>query len=189
MIEHDPQEWADEIGVPLMEWKSRCHEISLAVLKADLIDGRVARGWCKGIGSQHSWIAKGDPYDPETIIIDPTWWAWHSADKPLIFVGSINVGLHEPHGAGDIWQAGKPTPGKGPVIPRPEGLSDEATAFLDLLEPLDWQGWSLLLSSGPVGGWPAAEIVSAAIGTELEVIIPIDRIGMLTDENPGGLYW
>jgi len=39
-------------------------------------------------------------------------------------------------------------------------------------------------------GWPAREIIQAAIGVKkIAVLVPIDVRGMLTDENPGGLYW
>jgi hypothetical protein len=46
------------------------------------------------------------------------------------------------------------------------------------------------VSHAPVLGWPAGEIIEAVCDTPGlgEVIVPVDRIGMLTDRNPDGLY-
>lgn len=58
-----------------------------------------------------------------------------------------------------------------------------------MLGPLDRRAWHLLASQAPVLGWPAAEIIAAMDDTEeLSAFVPIDRLGMLTDRNPGGLY-
>jgi hypothetical protein len=175
---------------PLEKWAHRCHEASITLVQAG-IGVRVARGGCTGVGSQHSWVVDGDNcYARDAIIIDPTLWSYNKAVKGIWF-GSAAQGWHRPHGTGQIWQWGKPECGNGPVIkldPKTK-LSDGARAFLDLLGPLDLQGWGVLLSSAPVGGWPAAEIVRAAYFTkELKAFIPIDRVGMLTDLNPHGLY-
>ena len=41
----------------------------------------------------------------------------------------------------------------------------------------------------PVEDWPAGEIFAAMDDTEgLKALVPIDKLGMLTDRNPGGLY-
>ena len=46
-----------------------------------------------------------------------------------------------------------------------------------------------MLAHAPVEMWPAAEILAAIENTEeLHGRVPIDIRGMLTDENPGGLY-
>lgn len=57
-----------------------------------------------------------------------------------------------------------------------------------MVGPLDRPGW-MRLASCPVGGWPAAEVLAAMDDTPaLQTLVPIDRLGMLTDRNPGGLY-
>lgn len=187
-MNYDPEEWAKAIGVPLTDWKDRCHEISLACIRADLVEGRVARGWAQGIGGQHSWIATGDPYDPADLIVDPTWWCWNQPD-PTILQTNIRMGAHVPHGYGNIWSYGRPDRAEGPIVAPPEGLSKAAMDFLDLIGPMDKRGWQVLLNA-PVLGWPAAEIIEAASHvSELAANIPIDVLGMLTDQNPGEVYW
>lgn len=179
------------INLPREQWAGSCHSVSLAVVKAGLIDGgRVARGFCSGVLSQHSWIVAGDPYAPDAWIVDPTLWTYRD-DVHDVWVGSASQGLHVPHGAGSIWEWGRPTTqGGAPIVLNRDGLSQIAVAFLDLIEPLDRKGWMMLLSSAPVGGWPAAEIVArAAADDRLRTLIPVDRVGMLTDLNPYGLYF
>ena len=64
----------------------------------------------------------------------------------------------------------------------------DARAFLELVGPLDYHGWGVL-AHAPVQGWPSGEILAAITDTKpLAVLVPIDRLGMLTDRNPGGLY-
>jgi len=179
------------IDKPFETWAHSCHEVSIAIVKSDLIDGprRVARGWCEGVGSQHSWVVVGnDCYAKNAEIIDPTLWSYDSRVKGLWF-GSAADGRHVPHGAGDIWEWGKPRHGGGEDIAL-TGLSEQAQMFVDtMLAPLDYVGWMVLAAQAPVGGWPAAEIIKAlAVHPELSQVPPIDRIGMLTDINPGGLY-
>lgn len=188
--------FADKIGIPLDEWYGACHVVSLAIVQAGLLHGpagarvRVARGTCLGIGSQHSWISLGDPYDSKTEYVDPTSWC-STEDHPTIWTGKASQGDRIPHGTGSIWQYGKPVHQGGPIIELTptQPLSSAAKHFLDLVEPLDAQGW-MVLANAPVGGWPAGEIFSAISDTDrLQAFVPIDVLGMTTDRNPGGLYW
>lgn len=167
-----------------------CHSVSLALVKAGLFDGaRVARGFCEGVGGQHSWVAIGDPYHPDTVIVDATWWSYKDGVEP-IYVGTLAEGWHHPHGQGSIWDWGRPEEATGEVIeltPTFE-LSYPAQTFLELLGPLDRQGWAVL-SSAPVEGWPAGEIFAAMDDTKaVKALVKIDILGMTTDRNPGGLY-
>jgi hypothetical protein len=183
-------EVADAIGLPVESWAQQCHGISLAIIKAGLVPGaRVARGSCRGVRSQHSWIVNGwDCYDPEADIIDPTLWSYVEG-VPTIWHGKPNVHGHTPHGAGSIFRWGRPVAGDGPIIEL-EGLSKHAQLFLDHVGPLDFRGWQVLLSAAPVEGWPAAEIIDAASRDKrISACIPIDILGMLTEQNPSGLYW
>ncbi len=179
------------INTPFADWAHRCHEISIAIVKAGLVPGgRVARGFAKGVQSQHSWIVIGDPYGRKSEIIDPTLWSY---DKKVqgIWHGSMADKRHTPHGAGHIFNWGLPQRGTGPIIELDtSGLSRHVHTFLDMTGPLDAYGWGTLLSQAPVDGWPAAEIVARAYAdSRLKALIPIDRVGMLTDVNPGGLYF
>jgi hypothetical protein len=123
------------------------------------------------------------------IVIDPTLWSYRKSVAG-VYVGPATRYEHTPHGAGSIWEWGKPVAGGGPVIeltPR-VSLSADAVAFLEMLGPLDWKGWQTL-QSAPVGGWPAGEIWAAMDDTEeLTGGLQIDKLGMLTDRNPGRLY-
>jgi len=173
---------------PLSQWKYRCHEASLTVVKS-AIGGRVARGWCKGVPSQHSWVVLGDCYDEKATIIDPTLWSYDPKVKG-IWVGTMAHGRHKPHGYGSIWDYGRPAPPvDAPIKLRPKKpLSRSAVIFLEMLGPLDRNGWGVLANS-PVQGWPAGEILGAMDDTRaLSALVPVDRLGMLTDRNPGGLY-
>lgn len=171
---------------PLRDWRHRCHEASLKLVQAG-IGTRVARGLCPGVGGQHSWVVVGmDCYNP-IAIIDPTLWSY-TGGTPKVYFGQ---GLgHRPHGAGTIWNYGQPVNQGGPtiVLTPKTPLSRHARLFLDMIEPLDMGGW-MALTGAPVGGWPAAEIIAAMDDTkELSALIPIDKLGMLTDRNPDGLY-
>lgn len=177
---------------PLDHWAQQCHAASVHLMQSGIIPGaRVARGICRGVGSQHSWVVVGhDVYARDAAIIDPTLWSY---DRSVvgIWYGSARDGRHTPHGgAGTIWAWGHPAPAKGPVValtPK-KPLSGEALRFLDMLGPLDREGWTLM-AQAPVTGWPAAEIIAAMDDTKaLAALVPIDRLGMLTDRNPGGLY-
>jgi hypothetical protein len=180
------------IDAPFASWSAQCHAISIAIVKSDLFAySRVARGSCLGVGGQHSWVVLDhDCYNPDAVIVDPTLWSY---DKSVqgIWVGTMKDGRHEPHGNGSIWAWGRPMPfGEEPVELTPaKPLSRDAERFLDLIGPLDRRGWMTFLSHAPVGGWPAGEIIEAAENTKaLSRFTPIDRVGMLTDLNPGGLY-
>src|SRR6185503_13529455 len=157
------------IGAPLAQTAKQCHGVSLAIVRSGRIPGaRVARGTCRGVPGQHSWEVVG---------------VWHGM--------ATNDGRHVPHGGhGSIWGWGKPTSGDGPPIDLTptKTLSRAARVFLDLLGPLDRRGWAML-AEAPVLGWPAAEIIAAMDDTaDLRTLVPIDRLGMLTDRNPCSLY-
>lgn len=185
---------ADEIekviGIPKASWRHQCHVVSLAVVRSGLFPGsRVARGTCKGVGSQHSWVVDGgDCYAEDAKIIDPTLWTY-DPEVDDIWYGSAADKRHVPHGAGSVWAYGRPAPATGEVVElNKEGLSKDALDYLRMIEPLDLRGWSVVAHS-PVGGWPAAEILAAMDDTpRLGVLVPIDVLGMLTDRNPDGLY-
>jgi hypothetical protein len=186
----------EAIGIPSERWKDNCHAISLAIVKSELIEGprRVARGTCTSVGGQHSWVVVGnDCYDLKAQLIDPTLWCYVEKVKGIWHGRPTSQYRHTPHGGGQrsIWDVGRPPPPvNAPVLlAHPEGLSEDARLFLKLIGPLDRQGWSILCGHLPVIGWPAAEIVEAMCDTpELEVLVPIDREGMLTNRNPGGVY-
>lgn len=178
------------VGRPFAKWAHQCHEIALHIVRSDLIQGprRVARGHCQGVPGQHSWVVLGDNcYAEDAGIIDPTLWSYDDTVKG-IWYGSMLDKRHHPHGEGSIWEWGKPVYQNGEPIEL-EGLSPAAQAFMKMLYPLDLPAWQILLSRAPVQQWPAREIYAkAAAHKELRSLIPIDRLGMLTDLNPGGLY-
>ena len=182
------------LGMPFEQTKHRCHEISLALVRSGVLPAsRVARGWCRGVIGQHSWIVVSrNPYLLGVPIIDPTLWSYDPSVTDVWVGVSKPGGRHIPHGgSGSIWSAGRPVSGGGaPIALTPsEPLSVEAKAFLGILGPLDRRGWSELANS-PVLGWPAAEIIAAMDDTEeLKALVPIDVLGMLTDRNPGELYF
>lgn len=190
----DPDVIASRIGIPFAAWACQCHAISLAVVKAGILPGsRVARGSCREVPAQHSWIVVGDDcYAPDAVIVDPTLWSYDPTVTG-IWTGTAEDGRHVPHGGhGDIWDWGRPTKGDELAVSlHPEAyakLSPIARGFLTLLGPLDRRGWANL-ADAPVRGWPAAEIIEAMYDTpEIQPLIPIDRVGMLTDRNPRGLY-
>ncbi len=179
------------VGEPVNDWSHRCHEISLAIVRSGVlgIPCRVARGTCRGVGGQHSWIVLGmDCYDGPVTVVDPTLWSY--TDFKGIFLDSSTIFAHSPKGMGSIWTYGRPEACSEPkhVIKLDADLSFEAEHFLKTLGPLDLLGWQVLLHA-PVLGWPAKEIITAAYHDErLTNYIPIDIVGMLTDLNPGGLY-
>lgn len=190
----DPEAIAAEIGHPYPdEWGGNCHGISLAIVKAGLIPGRVARGRGIGVTSQHSWIVVGadaDVYAEDAEIVDPTLFHYRD-DVDGIWHGTAADGIHHPHGAGDIWSWGHPPKAtEEPIALTPSfPLSGAAESFVDLLGPLDRAGWGMLATHAPVGGWPAAEILAAMDDTPaVAALVPIDRLGMLTQRNPDGLY-
>lgn len=178
-------------------WGGQCHGISLAVVRTGLLgvpgkEARVARGFARGVRGQHSWIVLGsDPYDTDAVIADPTIWHYQDAE-PYVHLARNSMLTHVPHGTGSIWATGAPPDPQGDVIPLTwqEPPSGEAQAFLEACGPLDIRGW-MFLANSPVLGWPAREVFSAIISTPGlgQGLIPIDVLGMVTDMNPGGMYW
>lgn len=185
---------AEIIGDAFHTTAGRCHAVSLAIVQSGRIPGsRVARGTCRNVPGQHSWVVVGpDCYDPDARIVDPTLWAHAALGGQRVWHGTARQGWHVPHGAaGTIWTYGKPTWTGGTIIhlTPTATLSRTARQFLNILGPLDCAGWGML-ANAPIGGnWPAAEIIAAMDDTpELAPLVPIDILGMLTDRNPGNLY-
>lgn len=183
-------ELAEAVGADPRTWWKNCHGASLTIVRARLINGaRVARGHATMVGlGQHSWIVVGDPYRPERII-DPTRWSYEEGFMDAE-IPSEQFKLYRPHGAGHFMTAGMPfNHGDREVrliVNRP--MSHEARNFLAMLGPLDIHGW-MQVAHLPVEGWPAGEIFGYMDDTpKLATLVPIDRLGMLTDRNPGGLY-
>jgi hypothetical protein len=178
----------------LDKWSHRCHEASLTLIRSGVfgrLRARVARGFADGVSSQHSWVVMGmNCYDRTATIIDPTLWSYDS-NVEGIWTGSLEDEVHRPHGMGSIWDYGKPRPATGTLIkltPKKK-LSDTAKDFLKMVGPQDRMGWQVLANS-PVEGWPAGEILAAMDDTVLlTALVPIDKLGMLTDRNPGHYYW
>lgn len=180
---------------PLKDFARQCHVASLKLVQemdpAIWPECRVARGTCAGVGGQHSWVVLGkDVYAPDARIVDPTLWSYDPAVAG-VWYGSAKDGRHVPHGGyGTIWEWGQPAPQSDAFVELTpaQPLSHSARSFIRLLGPLDRWGWGTLCDA-PVAGWPAAEIIAAIADTkELAALVPIDRLGMLTDRNPGGLY-
>ena len=175
---------------PLNDWGAQCHGASLKLVQSGVLGkARVARGGAHGILGQHSWVVLGDDcYDDNAVIVDPTLWSYDD-DVQGIWIGTYRDGRHVPHGKGSIWAWGRPNPATGKVVeltPR-NPWSPEAELFLELLGPLDAEGW-IQLAHAPVEHWPAAEIIDALCESGFEVYVPIDIVGNLTDRNPKGLY-
>jgi hypothetical protein len=187
---NDLARWAEEVLAPLDDWAGHCHAASVKLVRAYGEGCRVARGACEGVGAQHSWMVLGDDcYDEDAVIVDPTLWSYDDTVTG-IWVGTYRDGRHRPHGTGSIWDWGRPNSPTGPVVtltPR-QPFSPSAAGFLEILGPLDFEGWCML-AHAPVECWPAAEILDAIANTEgLDGRVPIDILGMITDLNPGDLY-
>jgi hypothetical protein len=177
---------------PLENWALNCHGASLALVRSGLLPegSRVARGWAKGVGSQHSWamVTPQMVYDPLNWVVDLTLWSY-VPEAPRLYIGKAEQWPHQPHGYGRLDFLG-PDPVE-PRISLDVPVSRSAEMFLQMWAPagLDRRAWMTLLN-GPMQGWPSAEIVAAVHRTkELKAYIPIDIVGLLTDENPGGLYF
>ena len=125
---------------PLKQWAHNCHGASMRLVDTGIGD-RVARGFCRGVGSQHSWAVIGnDCYDADAVIIDATLWSYRN-DVKGIYIGKVARYGHTPHGTGSIWEWGKPVSGSGAVIrltPKTK-LSRTALEFLRMIEPLEWR--------------------------------------------------
>lgn len=189
--------WPEEHWVNFEEaTEHNCHSASLALVKSGLLGpSRVARGACLGVGGQHSWVVRSaepmDCYSMTVQIVDITLWSYDSS-KPKVWIGSLRDGLHTPHGMGNYFDATMPTHRGGETVTLDDAvrarLSYVAATFVRALEPLDHRGWAQVAQL-PVKGWPAAEIIEAMYQTpHLATLIPIDRVGMLTNINPQGLY-
>lgn len=177
-------------GDKLEDLARQCHVASLRLVQSGVLgEARVARGTCRGVGGQHSWVVLGrDCYDQKATVVDPTLWSYDPTVEG-IWIGPASERPHEPFGSGNIWTWGKPCATGGEIIELATDPGPSARSFLELLGPLDRTGWHTLLGEAPVGGWPAREIIEAAYQQEeLAVLIPIDRVGMVTDLNPEGLY-
>ena len=187
-----------EIG-PIEGYAQQCHAASIALVKSGLAGkSRVARGTCRGVGGQHSWVVVGDDcYDPTATIIDLTAWSY-GMHVPRVWMTTMAESPHRPHGWGNIMEYGCPESGGEEAIELiwPEdGLpSDVDLYWLEHMfeatagGPLDRKFW-MGLANGPVQGWPAAKFIRAMVNTpDLKYLVPIDRVGMLSDLNPSGLY-
>lgn len=177
----------------------QCHAASLALAESGVLTGpvNVARGFLPGIRGQHSWAVLGDPYDATAVVVDLTAWSYdvtrpgrtppHAQKRvPRVWVTTGAEGGHRPHGSGSIWESGAPACGAGEAVTIEHNLSNEAQDFLAIVanangrEGLDVIGWMNLLKS-PVEGWPAREIVAAALNTpRLAAFVPIDIGRMLS---------
>lgn len=174
-----------------------CHAVSLALVKSGILgESRVARGMCRGVAGQHSWVVVGDDcYAGDAHIVDATLWSYDGSITG-VWTGRASEGRHRPHGAGSIWtEGGRPPLPSEKTIPLNgrawDRMSLEAKQFMFDLAPvgLDLRGWHCVGHLPVGGGWPAREIFEAMLDTPgLGSIIPIDVVGMLTDRNPGGLY-
>lgn len=182
----------EEAVGPLEGWAKNCHGASLALVRSGLLPkgSRVARGFATGVGI-HSWVVVSTQYgvyDLSNWVVDITLWSYVREARRL-YVGKASHWPHVPHGHGQLRLRGRDPVGpvlklEGPVLPMVE-------AFLQMYAPagLDYLGWMALMS-GPMQGWPSKELVLAAYHTPVvKRTIPIDIVGMLTDENPGSLYW
>jgi len=210
----DIQELAQKVsGHDGVGWAHNCHIASIAVVNSGMFPGsRVARGAARGVGGQHSWVVipepgsllEGefvDPYDPKARIFDPTLWSYD--DRVSGIWTGPNLQRHWPKGLGQIEIFNLPYfDGKSDdVIEIPQEiankLSYKARSFLVDIGAIDYEtrrlalpvrNW-LALANSPVQGWPAAEIIEAMTHVpSISVFIPIDIIGMLTTQNPEGLY-
>lgn len=188
------REDVEEVLGDLYQWSRRCHEASIHVVRSGVLPegARVARGTHPAVLSQHSWIVLGgDVYEPHAII-DPTLWSYTGDWPEVVYTSGLDrMRKWTPHGWGTIWgNDGIPDPDSGKQLML-EGLTDEAAAFLNRCRkevgPLDAM-FFMRLTAGPVGGWPAADIVRSLVASGHSALVPIDIRGHLTDENPGGLY-
>jgi len=185
----DPARMVRKIG-GLRKWRRQCHAASLAVVRTGMLGptARVARGTHPEVVGQHSWVVVGNPYWSISPIVDVTLWSY-TKREPYLHMGMAHDG-YRPHGAGQFDWRDRIYPAEETII-LGVGWSDDARNFLETVAPfgLDRAGWSRL-AQGPLGGWPSKEIVSAMRkDPRVRALVPIDIAGMLTNENPEGLYW
>ena len=177
------------ISFPPEQWAGNCHGVSLGLLRTgEFGEGRVARGFAKGIIGQHSWIVLGnDVYDQDAVIVDPTILPATTGELEIV-VNRARGLSNRPHGTGRIWDRGRPYNHGGETVELAVPLSGEAKVFMSMIGPLDLRGW-MQLANAPVQGWPAGEILAAMMATPgLSAAPPIDHVGHVTDLNPKGLY-
>lgn len=178
---------------PLERWASNCHGSALALVRSGLLPegARVARGWAKGVRSQHSWAlvpTEMGVYDPLSRVVDVTLWGYVPVANRL-YIATAGHWPHRPHGYGHLRHLGSDP--VGPVLPLEVPVSPAVKTFLEMYAPagLDYRGWMTLMN-GPMQGWPSKELVLAAYRTPVvKRTIPLDIVGMLTDENPSSLYF
>lgn len=185
----------EEAVGPFEKWASNCHGASLALVRSGLLPAgsRVARGWAKGVGGQHSWAMVGSEdmttvYDGAVQVVDITLWGY-VPEAPRLYQAKARSWPHVPHGHGELRTLGPKR--VGDRIDLDVELSLSAKAFLKMWAPrgLDYKGW-MTLFNGPMQAWPSKEIVAAAYQTKaVAATIPLDIVGMLTDVNPAKLYW
>lgn len=204
----DQEAVAEMIDLPRELWHHQCHAVSYAIVQA-LPHGaaRVARGWARGVGQNHSWVVLGmDCYDRDATIVDPTIQTYVDSIEEIVVQRNDGRTHRLPGGEGVLMMWGCPTPGDGPVIELTPSTpwSGDAQTFLRLFartvggkvshaEPsvpnFDRRAWSTMLSEAPMRGWPAGEFIAAMKDTpEVSALVPIDLEGMLTDRNPGEVY-
>lgn len=184
-----PEEFTNLTGMPFDATSQRCHAASVALVRSDFAEkSRVCRGACRGVPGQHSWVVLGDDcYATDAWVVDPTLWSYDSTVTG-IWEGQAHERPHLPHGRGSIWKWGRPDEPQGEIIELEGEFSPEAQDFLDMLGPLDEEGWRIM-AHAPVEDWPSGEIIAAMYRhPKIQPFIPIDIVGMVTDINPGGLY-
>lgn len=164
---------------PLEDWRYSCHAASLALVRSGLLpeNWRVARGYSVGIHGQHSWCVDGDPYDATSRVLDVTAWCYYP--RPRVW-HATNLVAHIPHG----W--GEPPPGvtvelRGDPYSL-DGLTPEAEAYLADRYPDGYSVQNLAsLVSGPIQGWPAADVMRALAFAGLGGLIPVDSAAMVLE--------
>lgn len=190
MTKSEARKIATKHLAPLDRWATQCHAASIELVRSGKLgEARVARGTCRSVAGQHSWVVLGnDCYDENATIVDPTLWSYDNSTSG-VWVGTYRDGIQRPHGKGSIWEWGRPAEAVNEPVeltPR-KPFSPAAESFLRLLGPLDAEGWRML-AHAPVEGWPAGEIIDAMCESGFEAVLPIDIVGMTTERNPSGLY-
>lgn len=73
----------DALGGSLEAWAQQCHAASVRLVNSGVFGGqfvRVARGGCRGVFGQHSWVVVGrDCYADDALIVDATLWSYDRA--------------------------------------------------------------------------------------------------------------
>jgi len=184
-------------------WSHQCHAAALHLVRSGALPAgsRVARGVSKHLGGQHSWVAVAneagvaDPYARNALILDPSAWSYQEDDlaAPSVWIGRRQD--YAPQGSrGPDARKGLPRPADYADIIRPdqEALQRDymvAVQFFAQHGSLDRRGWTALTHCR-VDSYPAAAIIPLMLDTpRLAPFVPIDIAGMVTDRNPGGLYF